>query len=166
MIKRETLYEHAYEQEYMDRTKKHIELVNKYALKIGRAYPNHDHDKFGSLLEGYKLYSKPDKTEEEQKLLNDCTRQHIATNMHHPEYWSDVDLTKFSRENPTVCKAYTMPYNALREMCCDWAAMSEELGNTPFEWADKVINVRWFFTKEQVDYIMKTLEYLWNDKVG
>ena len=152
-----------YVKAYMERTKRHIELVNKYASKIGKSYPQHDLDKFQEHLEGYSLWSKPDKTPDETDKLNAATRAHIANNQHHPEYWSDVDLTKFSRNVPTICEAYGMPLDAITEMCCDWCAMSEELGNSPFEWAEKQIGHRWFFNEEQIMHIYDTLKNLWGD---
>jgi hypothetical protein len=46
-------------------------------------------------------------------------------------------------------------------MCADWCAMSEERGNTPFEWAEKVINKRWQFGKEKEMFIYKVLNLMW-----
>ena len=39
--------------------------------------------------------------------------------------------------------------------------MSEERGNSPQEWADKVINKRWKFTDEQVKLIYELLNNIW-----
>jgi hypothetical protein len=146
-----------------DRLQKHIDRVNKYAAKLGKSFPDHDRDKKGTLLgslgDPNGLAHKTDSAE-----LDKLTRNHISKNPHHPEYWSNVDLTKFSRQNPTVCKVGEMSDDAIMEMCCDWCAMSEEFGNTPFEWLDTVLNKRWTFTPTTLDKIYKYLNILWNTK--
>jgi hypothetical protein len=103
-------------------------------------------------------------------LMNKATEHHVRTNRHHPEYWSDRtdnlipkgDRDKFDPNAvETIDVSKTMPKSALIEMCADWCAMSEERGNTPFEWAEKVINKRWQFGKEKEMFIYKVLNLMW-----
>ena len=49
----------------------------------------------------------------------------------------------------------------IKEMVADWCAMSEEKGNTPKEWADKVVNKRWKFTSEQTKLIYTLIDKCW-----
>ena len=146
-----------YKRKFLTRTLKHIERVNKYASKINESYPNHDSDKLSSLYEGYSLMSKEKPTKEDKEKISAATLTHITSNEHHPEYWTTDDVSKFTRDNPITCECYKMPESAMKEMCCDWCAMSEEFGNTPQEWANKVINKRWKFTKWQESYIYHVL---------
>lgn len=156
-----------YLQKFIDRTKKHIELVNKYARRIGKHYPNHDSDKLGELLNGYSLMNKENITDEEQKLIDEATYKHITNNAHHCECWCDPkEIEGFTRKNPTpngCLDCSKMPNYALEEMCCDWCAMSEEFGNTPFEWYEKNKDVRWHFNNEQNKFILNTLLKLWDE---
>jgi hypothetical protein len=103
------------------------------------------------------------KTLKEKALLNECTLQHIKNNSHHPEYWINEDLSDFSRENPGCHDVYLMPKDAMTEMLCDWCAMSEEFGNSPFEWFAKVNSTRWNFDDNQQKFILETLHRLWKD---
>lgn len=174
-----------YQEKFIERTQKHIDKVNEYAHKIGHTYPHHDYDKLqGELFEPYSLSQKYDQgydtysalTEEEKKAYDDATIKHITRNPHHPEYWlrDKHVLDDFTRDNPPVNLDCTkMTNEALIEMCCDWCAMSEEFGNTPFEWMDKNVGyikyddydppVRWKFNNHQYDFIVETLKELWDD---
>lgn len=154
------LPEESYETRFLQRTVKHIVLVNKYAAKLNRSYPDHDADKFGRLFHGFKLWYK-DKTKEEADELNACTLEHIKRNSHHPEYWTDVDLSAFSRTNPAKGLVINMPEEDMIEMCCDWCAMSEELGGSPIDWAKQNIGTRWIFNQQQELFIYTILELLW-----
>lgn len=170
--------EEDYKDEFLSRTRKHIELVNKYAMKIGKHFPLHDSDKLDELFDDYALMKKkevfvgsnisdnPDGlTEEEQERLNNATLIHITTNQHHPEYWSRQKLNSFDRFNPPLALDCTMMQeDALEEMCADWSAMSEEFGNTPFEWLEKTVPERWIFTDSQINYIKNTLHKMWDKK--
>jgi hypothetical protein len=47
-------------------------------------------------------------------------------------------------------------------MCADWCAMSEELGtNSPKNWADKNVNIRWKFSPRQVKLIYDIIDKIW-----
>ena len=47
-------------------------------------------------------------------------------------------------------------------MCCDWASIGSENGNSPQVWFKKgYLEQKWLFTEHQVNLINKTLEELW-----
>lgn len=160
-----------YQKKFDERTHAHIDRVNKYAKKINKEYPHHDEDKFNELYDGYSLMSKnkEDITKEEQAMIDDATFKHVINNEHHCEHWVDhEDIEGFSRDNPTphgCLDCSKMPESALEEMCCDWCAMSEEFGNTPFEWYEKNKDTRWHFNEEQDKYILDTLHKLWDESL-
>ena len=161
-----------YQKKFDERTHAHIDRVNKYAKKIGKAYPHHDEDKFNELYDGYSLMSKnkEDITKEEQAMIDDATFKHVINNEHHCEHWVDPkDIEGFSRDNPTphgCLDCSKMPESALEEMCCDWCAMSEEFNNTPFEWYEKNKDTRWHFNEEQDKFILDTLHKLWDESLN
>lgn len=143
------------EEHFINRTKKHIECVNKYAQKIGYAFPNHDIDKFEKdLKKSYIIltwcsFRKKPIPSEFRNMLFGAMSKHYKTNKHHPEYWNDIN---------------DMDEESLIEMCCDWCAMSEEYHNSPIEWADNHIDIKWKFNEKQSYFIYKTLNKLWNEK--
>lgn len=129
-----------YKKDFIERVTNHIDLVNKYANKIGHIYLYHDSDKLqGELFEPYALSMKDSLSDEEKKIYDKATIKHITKNPHHPEYFlnkKDMDnlVNNFTRENPHVMLDCTrMTDQAIAEMCCDWCAMAEEFGNTPFD---------------------------------
>lgn len=152
-------------QEFIKRTKKHIELVNKYAAKLGKSYPNHDKSKLDTLLDGYCFYCKPkeERTPEEQEVLDIVTLIHIKNAPHHAEYWTDTALDGFTRANYTpngIVDVQHMPPECVEEMVCDWKATAEEKGNTATEWFKSVNGTRWLFTPEQQTQIRNILSIL------
>ena len=157
------------EQQFIDRTKNHIELVNYFASKLGKQYPNHDSSKLTLLLSGYKYFMIPREqlTAEQAEALDLVTLSHIKNAPHHPEYWTNTDLTGFTRSN--CCPngpidATDMIEECLEQMVCDWAAMSKEYGkNTPMEWFESVNGKRWIFTSQQQEFIRQTIDKVWND---
>ena len=98
-------------------------------------------------------------------MLDIATYIHITQAPHHPEYWTDTDLSGFTRQNPNpngIIDARDMPVEYLEEMCADWCSCSEEFGtNTPFEWYQQVNGVRWLFSPEQQSFILETLRKMW-----
>lgn len=159
-----------YKQKYIERTQKHIERVNKYAMKIGKNYPKHDDSKLNpeKLLDAYYIFSVPEeeRTKEEEDALDMATLIHITTASHHPEYWTQTNLSGFTRHN--FCPngpvdATEMPEEALEEMVCDWAAMSDEFNNSPFDWFNKVNGTRWIFSIEQQQFILDKLHEIWDN---
>ena len=165
-----------YKDDYLARTNRHIARVIKYGNKIGQDYSEHDKDKLNELFDAYALMMKKDQfggsdikdnmagvTPEEEKKIDNATLIHVTTNRHHPEYWADEEIKEFSRANPQMgLHCQNMPYDAIDEMLCDWCAMSEEFGNTPQEWMEKVIPTRWIFSEEQVKYMQDKLDELWS----
>ena len=147
---------------FIERTKEHIRLVNKYAEKIGLQFPQHDSSKLNLLLNGYCYFCKPkeERTPEENDLLDRVTLIHIKNSPHHPEYWSDTDISGWTRSNftpngPIDCTQ--MPMENILEMVCDWCATGEEKGNSGIDWFNKVNGVRWIFSEEQQELIRKIL---------
>ena len=113
-----------YKDKFIERTNKHIELVNKYAQKIGHTYLHHDNDKLRFLLNDYSLMFKDNITDDEQLRYDKATIKHITSNPHHPEFFlnrADMErIQEFSRKNPIMnldCSRMTLP--AIEEMCCD-----------------------------------------------
>lgn len=148
---------------FKNRTIEHINLVNKYANKLGLSFPNHDSSKLGDLLEPYSLFMKEDKTQAEEELLDLATLIHIRNASHHPEYWTDTNLEGFKRRSPNphgIIDATKMPEEALLEMCCDWESVGEQVGNTGISWFNKVNGTRWLFSSEQQNFIRETLKKL------
>ena len=121
-----------YQKVFKDRVEHHIELVNKYANKIGHTYPHHDADKLGKLFDAYSLskkYGQGYETYEglppdEAEIYNKATVEHIVSNPHHPEYFANRTdrkrLENFTRDNPPMDIDCTrMTDEAIIEMCCD-----------------------------------------------
>lgn len=153
-------------QRFIKRTQEHIKLVNYYAQKIGQSYPDHDKSKLDLLLDGYKYLLKEDRTQEEEDALNLATLIHIKNASHHPEYWSNTDLSEFTRTNYTphgIIVAIDMPEEAITEMVCDWCATSHLYGNTATEWFKRVNGVRWLFSASQVKLIWDLIKRLENE---
>jgi len=167
------------QEHFTNRTKRHIELTQKYANKIGLDASDHDASKLKDpemtpyiwISWNYKM--KRDGIDFEmpadmQEKANEATYRHITHNRHHPEYWDndmfDGKLNSKDRDGipEVMVDATSMPIDALKEMCCDWSAMGEELGNSPHDWADKVVNVRYKFTPHQCFIIYGTLDEIWN----
>lgn len=156
-----------YQEDFIERTKQHIKRVNKYASNIGKSYPMHDSDKFTDLFDGYSLMKKENPTQEEINAIDKATFIHVTSNPHHCEYWSLTPIHGFTRTNCTPhgpLDVRLMTEDAMFEMCCDWCAMSEEYGNTPYEWLKKVCPSRWIFTQEQLDFIYNLLGKLWEEE--
>lgn len=153
---------------FVKRTKYHIGLVNKYGAKIGREFPDHDNSKLNELKDGYCFIAKPreELSKVEGEILDLSTLIHITNSPHHPEYWTDTELSGFTRKNFTpngIIDATQMPREFLEELCADWCACSYEFKtNTPFEWFDKVNGKRWKFSYEQQSFILDTLNKMWD----
>lgn len=131
----------------------HLNLVNYYASKINRNFPNHDKDKFDDkfyipYVKGFTR-NKESLSPEEYKQFKEAQNQHYIRNRHHPEYW----IANTNIEN--------MGASALAEMCADWCAIGTVFGNTPFEWADKVIGTKYHFNENQINYIYEILKAMW-----
>lgn len=104
-----------------------------------------------------------------EERIREATLHHILTNAHHPEshlpegaerdrLLNDKDRDGIPDE---VIDATGMGYMDLGEMVADWCAMSKERGNTPREWADKVVGKRWGFTQRQEGIIYRMIDLAW-----
>ena len=155
------------EQQFIERTKKHINLVNEFAAKIGKSYPDHDASKLTTLFDGYKYFMIPreELTKEQEDAIDWVTLAHITNSPHHPEYWTNTNLSGFTRINYTphgAIDATEMPQEYLEEMICDWMSVATEMGNSIEDWYNKTVGTRWIFTKEQQDFMLATIEKLKN----
>jgi hypothetical protein len=169
---------------FQDRTNKHIGLVQKYCKLIGlegleERGQVHDASKFEEpeklpyvwLTWRYKC--KDDETEcvlpeGMDKKIDEATEHHILSNAHHPEFHQEKRsglLNSKDRDQPPeeMIDSTKMTPLDIAEMVADWCAMSEERGNTPREWADKNVNVRWGFTPEQTAHIYELIDGAWKD---
>jgi hypothetical protein len=170
------------------RTRRHIELVQKYCKKIADVYPRfkdliargetHDASKFKAPeMEPYVWVSwqykckddgiefkAPEGTDEK---MNQATNHHVKSNKHHPEYWSSKEVNLINRKDrdkppAEMVDATRMPDLDLAEMVADWMGMGEEKGNTPQSWADRNVNKRWKFTDQQSDLIYEIMNKVWD----
>lgn len=175
---------------YMKRTYNHINLVQKYCNIIENKFDDKFigltnnakyHDKLKLEEPEYTPYIiitwdyycndrkiKFDIPDDIRKNLYKATEHHVVNSKHHPEFWQDrkeniLDID--SRDGTTIpngiIDAAKMPDIYIAEMCGDWCAMSKERSNTPFEWAEKVINKRWKFTDKQIGLIYDILNRIW-----
>lgn len=180
-----------YTQEMLDhyekRTKMHIALVSKYCSKIAAYNPEfkellerakvHDQSKFENperepyiwVTWKYKLRADGKELDVPQEILDrmhEATYHHVTSNSHHPEYHAKDKTNLINKENrdappDKIVDATSMPLLDVAEMVADWSAVSEEKGNTPREWADKNVNVRWKFTDEQKNLIYDLIDGVW-----
>lgn len=171
------------EEFFKKRTDEHIGRVEKYLRKLEKHYPyqfteEHDATKWKEPeYEPYLYITWKHKVEDEnpdyeipeewKEKCDDATFHHIKHNKHHPEYWDDSltenPINKNDRnKTDRLIDATKMPDKNILEMVADWCAMSEEKGNTPKEWADKNIGVRWKFTPEQEDLIYEGIDAAWS----
>lgn len=108
-------------------------------------------------------------TQEIKDKMHEATFHHIKNHKHHPEYWDKnvtiAGLNKDDRDRPAegqLVDGTEMPDTYLAAMVADWCAMSEELGtNSPADWANQNINIRWKFTGHQTALIYKLIDMVW-----
>lgn len=160
------------EEKHQTRTKEHIERVMEYSQRfrvLSRQFAEHDVDKLDptsiiyipDILACQKHKDKSILSEEEILLTELCAFIHVKSNPHHPEYW-DSNLTYatyHSEDHPT--DGSKMSDMAIMEMCCDWCAMSKELGGSPFDWFEENVGKKWSFTEDQCVSIRRKLETAW-----
>jgi len=94
--------------------------------------------------------------------MDKATFHHIKNHRHHPEYWDNEvtldSLNKDDRDLPTGGKLVDgtkMPLSYIATMMADWLGMSEEKNSNIQDWIKGNVNIRWKFTKAQVDLINK-----------
>jgi hypothetical protein len=175
------------EDHFVNRTKRHINLVRKYTEKIESKYPKslaglheqslvHDASKFEEpeyspylhIAWKYKLQAEGQTYDPPSSIKDDMTKateHHVKSNKHHPEYWTDQvnTINPDNRDAPPeeMVDASKMPDVSLAEMCADWMAMAEEKGTNPLTWAEKNVNIRWKFTEGQTKKIYEILNTIW-----
>ena len=158
---------------FIDRTAKHISLVEKYAKLIGKKHPDindellrnvidHDSSKYCSdeelipyifLTDFHRYKGDKDKMDDELKELTDkACLHHLEVNPHHPEYFKPEDYERGEKFTPDG-----MGKIDIAEMCADWLAMGEELGNSAIDWYDSVKETKYDFTDEQDKLIKEML---------
>ena len=154
---------------YRRRIKAHINRVQYFYTKIVDAdliptmddididrVMNHDKDKLRlkNLVRQAFRYIPGPLSDKEKLAIHNVVMEHIKTNKHHCEYWSDGDYASEGNDCTKMEPTY------LYEMCADWAATSEENGSGLMEWYEKVVNKKFLFTTEQIAIIKPVCEYL------
>jgi hypothetical protein len=164
-----------WEKTALTRNKGHVLGVQMFANKIGYDFSNHDADKFGEFYIPYIFISMSHnqdfrsdiearkKADPELDLfIRSALFTHLSTNKHHPEAWDTnfamaIDKDK---ENKRVIDARKMSDESILEMCCDWASVGAEKGNSPQSWFE-LKKDKWLFSEEQKQLIRETLEKIW-----
>jgi len=164
---------------FEERTRRHIALAQKYGKMVAEAFPEYaslpeemeDHDASKFKTPEYIPYvfmtwqrKHPKFTLPASVDITKTTLHHVVNNTHHPEFWSPnaaINPKDRDADPAEIVDAKRMPEIAIAEMCADWAAMGEEMGNSPLDWAEKKINKRWLFTPEQEALIYTILEAIW-----
>jgi len=175
------------EEFFNKRTERHINLVRKYCDKIHNYYPDqfegiiergeeHDQSKYADpevipyiyITWDYRckdLGIDPGISDEIHDEMNAASEHHVHNNRHHPEFFCNEKST-INREDrdavpDKIIDATEMDDLDIAEMVADWWAMSEEKGDkSPKAWADKNVNKRWKFTKEQKNLIYELIDAL------
>jgi len=164
---------------FEERTRRHITLAQEYGKKVAEAFPEYaslpekmeDHDASKFEAPEYTPYvfmtwqrKHPKFTPPASVDITKTTLHHVVNNTHHPEFWSPnaaINSKDRDADPAEIVDAKRMPEIAIAEMCADWAAMGEEMGNSPLDWAEKKIGKRWAFTPEQEALIYTILEAIW-----
>jgi hypothetical protein len=170
---------------FVERTNSHISKVQLWANIIQDNFPEyynlrletmgHDSSKFESpevlpyieINWYYKCKKEGIEYEYDEEYCNKASYHHITNNKHHPEYWDPEIkiecLNSGARDKPGkyIVDATRMPLIQIVAMCCDWCAMSSEVGGSPIKWANKMIGTRWNFNNEQIKIIYEVLNKVW-----
>jgi hypothetical protein len=173
------------------RTKRHIDLVQKYCNKIYKYDPvkfeviiergtEHDASKYKEpemtpyIYVSWQYKCKDDGIKFEapdgmKEKMNQATEHHVQNNAHHPESHIDADghylINREDRDKPPekLIDATEMKDLDIAEMVADWCAMSEEKNTDPKDWADKNVNIRWKFNDKQKDLIYELITKVWEN---
>jgi hypothetical protein len=152
------------------RTRKHIELVNKYATILYNAHiydlpfyfldeiVKHDKSKFYSdiylgyvwINAHYNLGMKYPSKEIELLAKVSCEKHYKAED-HHPEHFGDCN---------------DMTISNITEMIADWSAMSEELGTSLIDWYNKIASKKYNFNEENTNIIKNLIKFIENYKMS
>jgi hypothetical protein len=175
---------------FQKRTNYHIELVQKYLQKIIdlkdprldlavlEKEKTHDQSKFKDPEIGPYVFvdhsyhmkdlgEKYNPPEDIKKQMQQATFHHIRTNKHHADYWDkDLEMNNLNSNDrdkvpDKIVDATSMPLTYVASMVADWCSMSDEKKTCPYEWAEKNINKRWQFSKDQVKLIYDLLDKIW-----
>ena len=105
--------------------------------------------KFEMMPEGLE-YGSPEHEAVMKAILtdNDCFKNHVAANDHHPEHYADVQK---------------MPFTAIQEMVCDWAGAHLSYGTTG-SWQKSVVEntEKYDFSDGQIWLIYEVAKFLMN----
>ena len=151
---------------YVDKHVEHVKLVNEYAKKIGKSFPEHDLSKISLLLPGYiwSLLDEKERTPEQNKQLRFVTILHNTQSSHHPENWGNLNIMEIIHSktpfNQISVNCENMDQISICEMLCDWCANGYNTEETLLNWLHENNIGRWIFTKEQEEFIVKTIDML------
>lgn len=167
---------------FYDSLYEHIKLVKEYAKKILEdkeitkeidikefieEINRHDLSKLDEPEVGPYLNFYNKDSIKKNKQLREAIIHHICTNKHHPEFWcpQKEELKEIKNfEEDLLIDATKMPFTYIACMAADWIAKSIEKNNSPFDWAKKNINKRWKFNKDQIDFLYKIFDRIYEDK--
>lgn len=172
----EKLYTNEMKDFFLKRTKRHISLVQKYAKLIENKFhikglinraKEHDKSKYEyPEIDPYILITWDYKCKKEgiefklpkdiKEKMHEASEHHVHSNRHHPEFYDKN--SEINKKSEKIVNATKMGELDIAEMCADWLAMGEEMGNIAGEWADKNVNKRWKFTDKQKELIYKIIE--------
>lgn len=145
---------------FASKTQNHINLVRYNLFKLScynnqielkERSNNHDLSKYTKneyngymyLIEKHNEYSTFIFTEEHEEIIKKAIQHHYQVNRHHPEHFDDInDMNKID----------------LIEMVVNWAARSEELGNSLIGWYNSVNQVKYQFNSEQQKIIENVIK--------
>lgn len=168
---------------FEERTRKHIERVQKMAKRLEEADPSlkglveqtadHDASKFEEperlpyIFISWQYRCKDlgiDFTPPAQikEWMSKATEHHVKSNRHHPEFHCSDEVGLINREDrdkppSKLIDGSKMSRIDVAEMVADWLGMAEEKGTKAKDWADKNVNVRWSFSDEQVADIYRLI---------
>ncbi len=164
------------EENHRIRTERHIQSVKEFsrAFRIrSNTFAGHDADKLDpksiiyipDILVCQKYKDKSILSESELLLTELAGFIHVKSNPHHPEYWDgNVTFQHWGRDGVDkdhIPDGSKMSYLSMTEMCCDWCAMSQELGGSPLDWFEQNAGKKWHFADEQCLFIRHQLKTAW-----
>lgn len=171
---------------YYVRTSKHINLVEKYIVKIYNIFKpllldrqlNHDQSKYIEpelipyvfttwMYHCQNINILFDIPENFKIQMQEATYHHVKNNSHHPEFHDDTttidSINPNDRDKPPekMVSGENMSDIDISEMVADWCAVSEERNTCPYKWAKENINIRWKFKPKQEKLIYNIIDLIW-----